>query len=228
MPPLDRVPLAMPNRVAAVNDALTVSLDDPGDLVVAPPVLLGMGVALLLNAALGSDGYATLISGLTAALKVPFWTVNIAVGFGLIAMAWVRGTRPGAGTILQPVIVGVTISVALQFLPTQASYLIRFAELGAALVIVSFGVAGYLSSDLGAGPTEAAALALDPPIAFKWSYTVVQVSGALIGFALGAAIGPGTLLVALFVGPSVAWMQGTLFGRHARTNTDAPMPPHPK
>jgi uncharacterized membrane protein YczE len=143
-------------------------------------IVLGLGVALLLDAALGSDGYATLISGLTAALKVPFWTVNIAVGFGLIAVAWARGTRPGAGTILQPVIVGVTISVALQFLPThaflpaQASYLIRFAELGVALVLVAFGVAGYLSSDLGAGPTEAAALALDPPIAFRWSYTTCR------------------------------------------------------
>jgi uncharacterized membrane protein YczE len=54
----------------------------------------------------------------------------------------------------------------------------------------------------------------------------VQVSGALIGFALGAAVGPGTLLVALFVGPLVAWMQGTLFRRHGCTNAGAPMPPH--
>ena len=36
---VDRVPLAVPDRVAAVDDPLTVALDDPGDLVVAPLVL---------------------------------------------------------------------------------------------------------------------------------------------------------------------------------------------
>ena len=60
-------------------------------------------------------------------------------------------------------IVGITISVVLQVLPTQTSNLIRFAELGVAFLLVATGVAGYLSADLGAGPTEAAALAWDPP-----------------------------------------------------------------
>ena len=179
-------------------------------------IVLGLGVALLLVAALGSDGYATLINGLSITLRVPFWTVNVAVGFGLIAMAWARGTRPGLGTLVQPVVVGMTISVVLQFLPTQTSYPIRFAELGVAFLLVVVGVAGYLSSDLGAGPTEAAALAWDPPVAFKWGYTLVQATGAVIGFGLGAAVGPGTLLVALLIGPVADWMQRAVFLRHAR------------
>jgi uncharacterized membrane protein YczE len=58
----------------------------------------------------------------------------------------------------------------------------------------------------GAGPTEAAALAFDPPIPFRWSYTIVQGSGALSGWLLGAAIGPGTLLVIAMLGPAVDLM----------------------
>jgi uncharacterized membrane protein YczE len=58
----------------------------------------------------------------------------------------------------------------------------------------------------GAGPTEAAALAFDPPIPFRWSYTIVQGSGALSGWLLGAAIGPGTLLVIAILGPAVVLM----------------------
>jgi uncharacterized membrane protein YczE len=179
-------------------------------------VVLGLGVALLLGAALGSDGYATLISGLSLALKVPFWVVNVAVGFALIAMAWMRGTRPGLGTLVQPVVVGLTVSVAMQALPAQMSYPIRYAELGLAFLLVALGVAGYLTSGLGAGPTEAAAVAWDPPVAFKWSYTVIQVAGALIGFALGAAVGPGTLLIVLLIGPVIAWMQRAFFRRRPR------------
>jgi uncharacterized membrane protein YczE len=70
-------------------------------------------------------------------------------------------------------------------------------------VVVAIGVAGYLGSGTGAGPTEAAAIAFDPPVPFRWSYTAVQGGGALGGWLLGAAIGPGTLLVILALGPVV-------------------------
>lgn len=166
-------------------------------------VVLGAGVALLLDASLGADGYATLINGLTLALEVPFWIVNVAVGIGFIAMAWARGTKLGVGTITQPVVVGITVSLVMPLLPTPTELPARFAEMALAFVLLSIGVAGYLASDLGAGPTEAAALAWDPPVPFKWSYTVVQAGGALVGWLLGAAVGPGTLLVVLLIGPTV-------------------------
>jgi uncharacterized membrane protein YczE len=183
---------------------------------VASCVVLGVGVALLLDAALGSDGYATLINGLSLALEVPFWVVNIAVGLTLVAMARMRGMRAGLGTLLQPIVVGGTVSVVMPLLPTPVLYPFRFVELGLAFLLLAFGVAGYLASELGAGPTEAAALAWDPPVPFKWSYTIVQVGGALIGFVLGAAVGPGTLLVVVLIGPAVVWVQRVLFHTNRR------------
>jgi uncharacterized membrane protein YczE len=183
--------------------------------------VLGVGVALLLDAALGSDGYATFVNGLSLSLEVPFWVVNIAVGLALVAMAWMRGTRPGLGTIVQPVVVGVTVSWVMPLLPTPMAYPVRFVELGLAFLLLALGVAGYLASDLGAGPTEAAALAWDPPVPFKWSYTVVQVAGALMGFVLGAAVGPGTLLVVVLIGSAVAWLRRVVF------RADRPRPSTP-
>jgi len=177
-------------------------------------VVLGVGVALLLSAALGSDGYSTLVNGLTLSLDVPFWAVNTVVALLLVAMAWARGITPGPGTIVQPVIVGITVSVVLSLLPTSSDLAVRIAELGLAFVLVSVGVAAYLVSDMGAGAAEAAALAWDPPLAFRWSYTVVQVSGALVGWLMGAAVGPGTVLVVLLIGPTVDVLQRSLFQRH--------------
>jgi uncharacterized membrane protein YczE len=69
--------------------------------------------------------------------------------------------------------------------------------------VLALGVAGYLGTGLGAGPTEAAALAWDPPVPFRWSYSAVQGVGALVGWFLGAAIGPGTLAVIVLLGPMV-------------------------
>ena len=177
-------------------------------------IVLGAGVAVLLDAALGSDGYSTLISGLTTTSGLPFVVVNLGVGILLIALAWSRGTRPGVGTIVQTVVVGGTVSAVAPLLPTPDALGARFVELAIAFVLLAVGVAGYLASHMGAGPAEGAAIAFDPPLPFKWSYTVLQALSALGGWALGAAVGPGTLIVSLFVGPTVDLLTRVLF--HSR------------
>jgi uncharacterized membrane protein YczE len=166
-------------------------------------VVLGIGVALLLLAALGSDGYSTMINGIALSTGLPFVAVNCAVGVVLVAMAWVRRTRPGLGTIVQPVVVGLTISGVLAVLNAPHQLMARLALMVVAMPVLAVGVAGYLGSRTGAGPTEAAALAWDPPVPFRWSYSILQGGGALLGWLLGAAVGPGTLLVIFLLGPAV-------------------------
>ncbi len=174
--------------------------------------LLGVGIALLLDAALGSDGYSTLINGLRLALDQPFWLVNLVVAIVFVALAWVRGVRPGAGTIVQPVVVGFVVSWVRAVEPDPSSYAGRGVELAVAFPVVCLGVAGYLASQLGAGPTEGAALAWDPPLPFRWTYTVLQLSSALIGWALGADIGVGTAVVVVLAGPTVDLLTRAIFG----------------
>jgi uncharacterized protein len=165
--------------------------------------VLGTGVALLLEAALGSDGYSTLVNGLTIASGLEFWQLNIVVGAVFIGLAWIRGVRPGPGTVVQWFLVGFVISGVMLVVPDVTSLPWRFALLIAAFVLIASGVAGYLASATGAGPAEAMAIAWDPPIPFRWSYNLVQFSGALVGWLLGAAVGPGTVLVFLLLGPAV-------------------------
>lgn len=169
-------------------------------------VILGIGVAMLLIAALGSDGYSTMVNGLSIAFDTKFWVVNLVVGIVLVSMAWVRGLKPGLGTIVQPLVVGFVVSGLLDAFDEPDSMWIRAALLVLSFPVVAVGVAGYLAVDAGAGPTEAAALAFDPPVPFKWSYSVVQGGGALLGWLCGAAIGPGTLLVIFLLGPLVDWL----------------------
>ena len=101
------------------------------------------------------------------------------------------------------VVVGVTVSVLMPFAPDPSSFPLQAVELALAFPVLAIGVAGYLASKLGAGPAEAAALAWDPPLRFKWSYSVLQVCAALIGWWLGADVGIGTFLVVLLIGPLV-------------------------
>jgi uncharacterized protein len=166
-------------------------------------VVLGVGVALLLRAALGSDGYSTLINGLSVSLDVPFVAVNAVVGLVLVALSWSRHVIPGLGTIVQPVVVGFTVSGVMSLVAEPDGLLARGLMLAVVFPVLAIGVAGYLGSGTGAGPTEAAAIAFDPPVPFRWSYGIVQAGGALTGWLLGAAIGVGTILVIILLGPMV-------------------------
>lgn len=166
-------------------------------------VVLGLGVALLLTADLGSDGYSTLVNGISLGAGIPFLIANIAVSLGFLVLSAVRRVRPGLGTVVQIVVVGVTVSWLLPVLDTPGSLFGQWLLLAAAFPVLALGIAAYLGTHLGAGPAEAAALAWDPPLPFRWSYSAVQGLGALVGWLLGATIGPGTLAVILLLGPSV-------------------------
>lgn len=166
-------------------------------------VVLGAGVALFLTADLGSDGYSTLVNGIALSTGVAFWVANLLVGVALVVLAAVRRVRPGIGTVVQVVVVGVTVSLLVDLLETPGGLGWRLLLLAAAFPVLAVGIAVYLGSHTGAGPAEAAALAWDPPVPFRWSYSAVQGGGALLGWLLGATIGLGTVAVIVLLGPGV-------------------------
>ncbi|MEO5833216.1 MAG: hypothetical protein ABJA16_01625 [Nakamurella sp.] len=165
--------------------------------------VLGLGVALLLTPALGSDGFSTMVNGFSLALHVPFLLVNVVVGVVLVLLAWAKGQQPALGTVVQPVITGTVVTYALELLTRPVELPLRLGMLLTGFVVVAVGVAGYLGSDTGAGPAEALSTAYDPPVPFRWSYSVFQGASAVLGWLLGAAVGVGTVLVVLLLGPAV-------------------------
>ena len=66
-------------------------------------VVLGTGVAMLLAADLGSDGYSTFVNGLALSTGMRFWVANTIVGVVLVTLAAVnrearrRGRAAAAG-----------------------------------------------------------------------------------------------------------------------------------
>ena len=172
-------------------------------LLVVGCLVLGTGVALLLTADLGSDGFSTMVNGVALALGIDFWLANTIISVAFLSMAAARRVLPGFGTVVQVVVVGFTVSLLLDVMSTPDELALRILLLALAFPVVALGIAAYLGSRTGAGPAEAAALAWDPPVPFKWSYSLVQGGGALLGWLLGATIGVGTIAVILLLGPLV-------------------------
>jgi uncharacterized membrane protein YczE len=166
-------------------------------------IVLGFGVVLLLKAHLGSDGYSMLVNGLVVSSGVTFLVVNVLVGLVFVTATRLRGRRPGWGTLLQPVVVGVAVTLGLAAVAEPHAVWLRIGYLVAALPIVALGVAGYLATETGAGPAEGLALTTEPKIPFRWSYSVIQSGATLTGWLFGATFGVGTFLVAFGIGPMV-------------------------
>ena len=166
-------------------------------------LVLGLGVTMLLRADLGSDGFSTLVNGVSRSTGWSFGVANLGISVVFLAVAALRRVAPGPGTVVQVVVVGVTVSLLLPVIATPGSLLGQALLLVAAFPVLAVGIAAYLGTHLGAGPAEGAALAWDPPVPFRWSYSAVQGGGALVGWALGATLGAGTLAVILLLGPGV-------------------------
>jgi uncharacterized membrane protein YczE len=172
-------------------------------MVVFGCVVLGTGVAMLLTADVGSDGYSTLVNGVSKTTEISFLLANVLISLLFLLVAAARRVYPGLGTIVQVVVVGWTVSFLIEVMDTPDGLLWQFALLAAAFPVLAVGIAAYLGAHTGAGPAEAAALAWDPPVPFKWSYSLVQGGGALVGWLLGATIGIGTIAVIVALGPAV-------------------------
>ena len=171
-------------------------------LLVGGCVLLGFGVALVLTADLGSDGFSTLVNGIVRTTGLTFLVANALVSLTFLVFAALRKVIPGVGTVVQVVVVGGTADVMLRVLETPDTVWGQALMLAASIPVIGFGIAAYLGSRFGAGPAEAAAQAYDPPLPFAWSYNAVQGLSALLGWLLGATIGIGTLVVVLSLGPA--------------------------
>src|SRR4051812_24706024 len=96
-------------------------------------VVLGIGVSMLLLAALGSDGYSTFVNGAALTLGTSFLVVNCSLGLVLIVVARWRGVGLGAGTLLQPVLVGAVVSAGLAIGSEPSGLIAR-----GALLLVAF------------------------------------------------------------------------------------------
>lgn len=173
-------------------------------------VVLSVGVALLLGSRHGSDGWSTMLNGLYLRTGLPFVVVSLAMSALFIGIGWARGLRPDLGTLVQPVVVGFAVGALLPLAPRPEDLGLRWLEFALGFVVICLGVAGYLAADLGIGPTEAPSIAFDPPIPFRWSYMAVQAAGCLLGYACGADVGPGTLLVVFGIGPIVDRLRGLM------------------
>ncbi len=167
--------------------------------------LYGATMALMVESGLGLDPWDVFHEGLTHHLPLTFGQVVILVG-AVVLLLWVPlRQRPGIGTVLNVLLIGVAVDVTLASLPTPDHLAVQVTFL--LLGVVGNGLAGalYIGADLGTGPRDGlwTGLVRRTGRSVRLVRTGLELTVLLVGFVLGGTVGIGTVVYALVIGPVV-------------------------
>ena len=164
----------------------------------------GFGIALFLDSHLGVPPWDVFHKGLADKLDVSIGNVIIGVGV-LLLLLWIPlRQKPGLGTILNAIEIGLVVNVAKDLLGEPEELWIRGLMLVGGLLVIGFGSALYIGAGLGPGPRDGLMMGLsERGVSVRLARTVIEIVVVIAGIALGGAIGIGTVLFAVGIGPLV-------------------------
>lgn len=193
--------------------------------------VMGVGVGIFVRAAMGSDPYSTLNLGVASKLGLSFGTWQAIMNIMLLAVVLLFDrAKLGLGTLGNMFVIGFVADLMSKIfqtvLPPQVELSIPVRVLmtlfGVALMLL--GCSFYVTSDLGMSPYDAISYIVPArtKIPFRWWRIATDVVCVAVGFACGAAIGIGTLIMAFGTGPLLPifnqYIAAPIVGRNIETN----------
>ncbi|MDC0620330.1 hypothetical protein OAO81_04630 [Candidatus Pelagibacter ubique] len=179
-------------------------------------VLFGLGEGLLIVSFAGASPWSILAQGIALNVDLSIGIITVLISIGVLFLWLPLKQKPGIGTILNAIIIGLMIDVCIKFIPTPENYLNQLILATIAVLTVGLGGGIYLVANLGAGPRDGLMVGLQKktnlPIATVRAFLEITVMS--IGWYLGGTVGVGTLLFAFGIGPSVAlglYLVGKIF-----------------
>lgn len=181
--------------------------------------IFGTGDAFLVRADLGNAPWTVLAEGVSLHTPLTIGLATQLIGVMVLA-AWIPlRERPGLGTVLNVVLIGVAIDVMLPLLPDPSALPGRVLLVLVGIALVGIGSAFYLSAELGPGPRDGWMTGMHRR--FGWPLSRVRLGielGVLgAGAALGGTVGVGTVAFAVLIGYSVSFSL-RLMGRYWPSN----------
>ena len=169
--------------------------------------LFGLGEGLLIVSFAGASPWSVLAQGIALNINFSIGIVTIFVSIAVLLLWLPLKQKPGIGTVLNAIIIGLMIDVCIKFFPTPENYISQIFLATIAVLTVGLGGGIYLVANLGAGPRDGLMVGLQRktnlPIAAVRAFLEITVMS--VGWYLGGTVGVGTLLFAFGIGPAVAF-----------------------
>ncbi len=163
----------------------------------------GLGISCIVKARLGLAPWDVFHQGLSDLTGLSLGLMIEGMGL-VILLLWIPlRQRPGLGTILNAIEIGLVADLGNRMFPEASSILARWIYLAFGLLIIGLGSGLYIGSGLGTGPRDGLMVGFNRR--FGWSIrrsrTTVELLALAAGIALGGPIGIGTLVIAFGLGP---------------------------
>lgn len=165
----------------------------------------GAGIACFVHSNLGVPPWDVLHQGISEKADIKMGTVIIIVGVVLL-LAWIPlRMKPGIGTIMNAIQIGLVENMMEDLLPDSDLIVARVAYLIAGMLFIAFGSGLYIGAELGSGPRDGLMLGLNKRfgISIRLARTTVEIIVLVVGLFLGGSIGLGTFVFAFGIGPLV-------------------------
>ncbi len=172
--------------------------------------IFGTGEAALVLATLGNSPWTVLAEGVSEQTGVGIGEVTIALSFVVLLLWLPLRQRPGLGTVLNAIVVGVALGATLLVVNDPSGVALRLGLVPAGIALVGTGSGLYLTSGLGPGPRDGLMTGLHRVTgrSLRLVRTSIEVAVTAAGALLGGTVGLGTLAFALLIGPSVQLFVG--------------------
>jgi uncharacterized membrane protein YczE len=164
--------------------------------------IYGIGVALLVHAAIGIAPWDVLAQGISLQTGISFGQATVVVSL-IVMLMWIPlKVRVGLGSVLNAILIGLFADIVLAVLPPLEFYWQQMSVFVAGLLIVAYATGLYISCGMGKGPRDGLMLGLATKLQrpFWQVRTGVEIVVVTAGFLLGGQVREGTLLFALSIG----------------------------
>lgn len=166
-------------------------------------VLYGVTASMLVLANLGLDPWDVFHQGMSRTFGLGIGTWAIIASVLVLVCGWIPlRQRPGIGTVLNAVAVGLVMDVILAAVHSPHAMWARIALLVGGVVGNGFATGFYIGAGLGPGPRDGLSVGIaDRGHSMRVVRTTIEGTVLITGFLLGGKVGVGTVFYAVAIGP---------------------------
>ena len=168
-------------------------------------LIFGLGESLLVVSAYGVAPWTVLAEGVAKKINVGIGLSTFLISVVVFALWIPLKLKPGIGTIMNILIIALTMGISIPLLSFLNNILngLTLAILGT--LLVGFGSGIYLIANLGPGTRDGLMTGLSKKYTKPISLVrlSIELSVIFLGWSLGGTLGIGTVIFAVFIGPSV-------------------------
>ena len=167
--------------------------------------IFGAGEAALVAAELGNSPWTVFAQGVSLQTPLSIGAATIVISLVVLLLWFPLRQRPGLGTVVNAVWIGVAIEAALWVLPDDPALGYRWVLMLGGVALVALGSGLYLTAALGPGPRDGLMTGLhhQTGASLRLVRAGIEISVLVAGFILGGTVGIGTVVFALAIGPGV-------------------------